>query len=91
MYNELSKIKELVIPFKLKKENVPFGFVVLTDYRDELYNYCIKQNIYCNIHWKDTRNNLSNKILTFPCDQRYQEDEMRYIIEKVTEFFRRKI
>lgn len=89
MYENLSKITDLKVPFELYEGNVPFGFVILTNKRDELYNYCIKQNIYCNIHWKDSKNLLSEHIMTIPCDQRYEEKDMKYIVDKVVEFFRR--
>ena len=88
LYNKLSKIKEIKIPFKLEEGIVPFGFVILTKKRNKLYEYCINQNIYCNIHWRDTINKLSNFIITIPCDQRYGEIEMEQIVERITNFFR---
>jgi len=74
---------------------VPFGFVVLSKQRDKLFNYLIKNDIYCNIHWKLTNefNNidevsrkLSERILTIPCDQRYGKKEMDYIIRTLESF-----
>ena len=88
LYEKLSKIEEIKVPFKLEEGIVPFGFVILTEKRDELYKYCINQNIYCNIHWRDTINKLSDFIITIPCDQRYGEREMEYIAERIRNFFR---
>ena len=90
LYCKLSKIKQIQIPFKLDYGIVPFGFVILTQKRDELYKYCIKNNIYCNIHWEDTANELSKTILTIPCDQRYKSKEMKYIVKKIKKFFGRR-
>ena len=88
LYENLCGIKALKIPFKLNDEKiVPFGFVIILDERDKFYEYCIRENIYCNIHWKDANNYLSNKIITIPCDQRYSINEMEFIVRKIKEYF----
>ena len=53
-------------------------------------NYLIKHNIYCNVHWRLTdkaqnsaSNYLSHNLITIPCDQRYSEKEMDYIVKVI--------
>lgn len=88
LYKKLLHIKHLKIPFELVDENVvPFGFVILLKRRDDFLNYCITKNIYCNIHWRDTENELSNYIITIPCDQRYNNEDMDYIMDVIEKFF----
>ena len=74
---------------------VPFGFIVLSEQRDELLKHLIHNDIYCNVHWKiseecskadEVSNMLSERILTIPCDQRYGEAEMEYIINVLERF-----
>ncbi|NLD24408.1 MAG: hypothetical protein GX670_09300 [Bacteroidales bacterium] len=72
---------------------VPFGFVVLCDQRDKLFQYLIANDIYCNIHWRipgtfcdKISRKLSESILTIPCDQRYGKKEMDYIIGVLNAF-----
>lgn len=88
LYENLCKIKEIKIPFELDNESVPFGFVIILDKRNEFYQYCIKENIYCNIHWRDAKNLLSNKIITIPCDQRYKCEDMEYIVKMIKKYFK---
>lgn len=88
LYQNLCGIEEINIPFELNDEEiVPFGFVITLNERDKFYDYCIKENIYCNIHWKDSNHILSNKIITIPCDQRYSIKDMDYIVQTVKRFF----
>lgn len=96
LYRKLKNIKGLTIPFDYNEDIVPFGFVILTNQRNRLFEYLIENDIYCNIHWKLPDEvlsyskdlfRLSNEILTIPCDQRYGKNECNYIVEKVTAFF----
>ena len=83
-------------PVPLSKEGVvPFGMVILSEYRDELLKFLIENNVYCNIHWNipdECKNadviskNISELILTIPCDQRYSQEEMDYIIKTLDSF-----
>ncbi len=90
LYENLEEIEPIEIPFKPNIKIVPFGFVILTKYRDELNKYCIENDVYCNIHWKGCANELSDRIITIPCDQRYTKKDMEYIADLLKSFFRRK-
>lgn len=67
----------------------PVGFPILSKNRNELEQHLIKKKIYCPVHWRlpncidkdDYRIswNISNKILTIPIDQRYNQSHMDYI------------
>ena len=76
---------------------VPFGFVILSDQRNKLFDYLIDNDIYCNIHWELAHESsnidmvsdkLSKQIITIPCDQRYGVKEMDYIIQTLETFDR---
>jgi hypothetical protein len=68
--------------------------VIKNTKRNDLRNFLIKNNIYCPIHWEISElHNLSAKnkyvydnILSLVCDQRYGEEEMFYLAEKIKEF-----
>lgn len=98
-YNYLIKNTKrfpFITPVKLQDGGqVPFGFIVLSEQRDELLKHLIENNIYCNIHWKITEEcskidviscMISERILTIPCDQRYGEFEMEYIVDVLDKF-----
>lgn len=67
----------------------PLGFPVLSKNRNELEQHLIKNKIYPPVHWRlpDCINkddyeiswDISNKILTIPIDQRYNQSHMDYI------------
>lgn len=93
LYNAFQKVKQIKTPVRLEANMVPFGMPILVDKRDKLLEYLIKNNIYCNVHWKNiigesTAESISNRILTIPCDQRYAENEMKYIVSKINEFYK---
>lgn len=73
------------------KSDVPLGFPVVCSRRDWLRNELRKNGIYCPVHWilpevirslpdASSANALSDCLLTLPCDQRYTEDDMEYIV-----------
>jgi hypothetical protein len=56
--------------------------------RDKIKNILIKNKIYCPVYWPldfDKNNlfnhNISDKILCIPIDQRYNETNMKYIVD----------
>lgn len=65
--------------------------------RDELRRYLIDNSIYCPVHWPispihklDNRERfIYENELSLVCDQRYTEDDMRRIVEKINEFWRK--
>lgn len=93
------KINENIEPlFSTLEDNVtPLYFVVRSKNRSELQKYLIQKNIYCPIIWpkpsyikdklsKETTS-LYNELLSIPCDQRYDEVDMLYIIDKINAFY----
>ena len=73
---------------QLKEGEIPFCIPIRTKYRENLMSYLIQNRIYCNIHWRILEQKyginpeikeLSEQILSIPCDQRYGEEEMQYI------------
>lgn len=72
----------------------PFVCPVLIDKRDEFRKYLIDNRIYCAVHWPVSRQELVNKeevdytakhILSLPIDQRYGEEHMDYLKEKLVD------
>lgn len=64
------------------------GMVIQAENREELLQYLIQNDIYCNVHWRleplegnPERTFLSRHSLTIPCDQRYGMEEMDYIVD----------
>ena len=65
--------------------------------RDELRSKLIENEIYCPVHWpipkqvkghlNITTKNIYDSILSIPCDQRYQIEDMRRIINGIVSFF----
>ena len=61
--------------------------------RDELRRKLIENEIYCPVHWpipkqvnghlNITTKNIYDSILSIPCDQRYQIEDMRRIINEI--------
>jgi len=79
--------------FPYEDENiVPIGYPITLDNRDQVRLDLFKKNIYPPIHWDineivpDTfleSHRLSQSIMTLPCDQRYNEDDMRFIADSL--------
>ena len=57
--------------------------------RDELRNYLIKHNVYCPVHWpqsKGMHSNIPKEELSLICDHRYSKKEMEYIVNIILEW-----
>lgn len=62
--------------------------------RDKFRKYLIEKSIYCPIHWGISElHNISqkskeiyNNVLSIVCDQRYDENELAYLIKIIREF-----
>jgi len=76
---------------------VPFGFLILTENRDDFYRYLISHNIIGEVQWilpKDyyvpgeDAEYLSNHNLMIHCDQRYGKSEMEYIVKTINDYFK---
>ena len=55
-----------------------------------------KENIFCPIIWKKDKrlnienyycNNIYDKIICIPCDQRYNEEDMNRIVKVIKKFY----
>lgn len=90
-----------VIPLELPwhPSDVPLGFPVWAAKRDAFKSALIQRGIFPPVHWNlpeavrtDTRfrasRELSEHILTIPCDQRYGTKEMNVVIRAVREIVR---
>ena len=86
-----------VIFNSLKLEEVPlyFPIYVKNGKRKELQNYLIEKNIFCPIIWPKSKyiteiseeaEFIYNHILCIPCDQRYNINDMKIIIDKINSF-----
>lgn len=71
----------------------PFLCPIMLEDRDEFRKYLIEQRIYCAVHWPITRQKLINNevvdytakhVLSLPIDQRYGEEHIDYLKEKLT-------
>ncbi len=91
----LRDVKEIITGQELLKDQVPFGFPVFTSKRDELRKYLIENQIYCPIHWpipeimkgKDNIiETIGSTILTLPCDQRYDIEDMKRLVSIIKKF-----
>lgn len=71
----------------------PLGFPILSENRNKLEKYLIKNKIYPPVHWRLPKCidktefkqswNISEEILTIPIDQRYDLTHMEYIKKKL--------
>lgn len=96
LYGKLSGLEGIEIAVQRSKGYLPFGMVILTKERDALLQYLIRNNIYCNVHWRleASKENpeltfLSQHTITIPCDQRYGFAEMDVIADALEGWVRR--
>lgn len=78
----------------------PFGIVLLCQnrqIRDALRHHLVEQNVFTAIHWfqapegdissgDDLAIDIASRILTVPCDQRYNTIDMECIFERVASY-----
>lgn len=96
----LENISDINIIFdNLTNECPLFCAIILKNerVRNSLKNELIRHNIYCPIHWSRPKevaankevgtNNIYDKILSIPCDQRYSNSDMSYIVDNIHNFF----
>ncbi|WP_042271144.1 hypothetical protein [Faecalimicrobium dakarense] len=99
LVENLNEIEYIEVIFKdIKEYTCPIGLPVIVKNinRDKFRKYLSYNGVYCPIHWiPDSYTNtnfedtsiLSKKILTIPCDQRYSEIDMKYIIKTIKEYY----
>lgn len=94
LYNELNNNAIIEPIFSCTKGEIyPLGFPIkVKTNRDKFRQYLANNNIYCPVHWNSYKHvngeyidsdKLSNMILTIPCDQRYSQEDMKYIVDTI--------
>lgn len=93
LYNKLNEIDGIELQVKREGDYLPFGMLIFTKWRDELLQYLISKDIYCNVHWRlEAINNnpeieyLSKHTMTIPCDQRYTYEDMDRIADALKDW-----
>lgn len=80
---------------KISEGECPLAFPIRVKNRDEFRKYLITNRIYCAVHWPydgirvhERKNALKNAeyCISLPIDQRYTEDDMRYIINVISKY-----
>ena len=94
LYHELEAFEKIELKVKREEGYLPFGMVINVDDRDALLNYLIRNDVYCNVHWRindpdasDEVKYLSDHSITIPCDQRYGALEMHHIQSVLERYF----
>jgi dTDP-4-amino-4,6-dideoxygalactose transaminase len=94
-----SELSNWLINIDRPFESAPFCFPIIIDknIRDEVLTYFHSHKIYASIHWKcisssieefPVEHELSKKLISLPCDQRYTEIEMWKIIKVFKEIIK---
>ena len=82
---------------KAPLDMVPLGFPVRVGNRQHLQDHLLSHNIISGVHWNlqgvipnryVESHKLSKDIITLPCDQRYNKDDMIYIAETIRKHIR---
>lgn len=88
----LDNLKKYALYKDLPDDVVPLGFPISVKNRDKLRQVLFDNNIYPPVHWELSNSvpeefvesrQLSKKIMTLICDQRYDEKDMERIINIV--------
>jgi hypothetical protein len=88
------KLSQFAVHSDLPENITPLGFPIRIDHRDQVRHALFKKNIYPPIHWTLTgfvpeefseSHQLSQEMMTLPCDQRYSEEDMTYLADTVLE------
>jgi dTDP-4-amino-4,6-dideoxygalactose transaminase len=75
---------------------VPLGFPIRVRPRDSIRTALFQQEIYPPVHWPleacvpasfEASHHLADEIMTLPCDQRYDADDMRRIAAALREAY----
>lgn len=97
LYHHLKTYKEFdLVIGDIGNDVTPLGFQIVLENRNDLRDYLVKNGVYASVHWNlpqevqssfGNLTDLSKKILTIPCDQRYGESEMEYIVKLIQAYF----
>lgn len=99
LYAGLKEISQIEIPLcQADSFTVPFLFPVDTKgAQKEMQSFLARNNVYATVIWacpEEISSDISQTVryiyqnyLYIPCDQRYNEDDMQYIIDTVNKYF----
>ena len=90
----LQHLEEISFYKFLPEDVVPYGFPILIENRDNMQKQLIKEKIYCPVHWriqkipKHCKESyfLADRMMTLPCDDRYDEDDLMRVISLCKHF-----
>lgn len=93
----ISNKKQVQTIFKsISQEDAPMFLPVLIplELREQFKQYLINHSIYCPVHWPISEFHqissdsklIYGKILSLVCDQRYGEEEIKYIVKVINKF-----
>lgn len=99
LFESLCDTDEIEILFKMNDDEIcPLGFPVICKDRDGLRRYLTGIGIYCPVHWPvpgEVDNtmfyeaySLEDSIMTIPCDQRYDKEDMKYIAKNIKQYYK---
>lgn len=88
--NLAMKLNHLALFPSLPEDVVPLGFPIVLPNRDDIRIRLYEYDIYPPIHWEISSvvptmfkesHKLAQQIMTLPCDQRYDEEDMNFIAD----------
>lgn len=90
----LKNLSELPVVAFGGVQQVPLFFTISINERDQLRKYLTENDIYCPVHWplyseleeRDGSVYKQKRELSIPIDQRYNEDDMFYIIKTIKKY-----
>lgn len=78
---------------ELPEHVIPTGYPWVGDDRNHVRQRCFDHRIYPPVHWVlknvvpetfKASHSLSSRIMTIPCDYRYNEDDMQRVVDVLT-------
>lgn len=83
----IEELRDITLFGELKDEDCPLFVPIIVENRDKLRKKLIDNNIYCPVHWPVSQLHtltektelIYNKEISLICDQRYSENDMRFI------------
>ena len=99
LYTSLKSVFPQVVRYSIIQES-PLCFNIVIKDRDDIQNKLASLCIYCQVLWpitKEAKNTcefskwFSEHMLAIPCDQRYKEEDMLYIAQKIRSVISEKI
>ena len=94
----LERLKDIALIADISSKIVPLGFPIHLEMRDKLRQTLFEHEIYPPVHWHinglvpikySDSHRLASKIMTLPCDQRYDSEDMERIADIVLQELRK--